>query len=69
MILSTTGRPKRAYVKKVRIPGPGGTAIENYRDIDVGQVDLPALAMELYLLLKEELRLEDERGGNSHLFR
>lgn len=69
MILSTTGRPKRAYVKKVRPSGQGGTALENYRGFDVGEVDLPALAMEVYLLLKEELRLERERGNNPHQLR
>ncbi|MCB0155160.1 MAG: hypothetical protein KDF65_10225 [Anaerolineae bacterium] len=66
MILSTTGRPKRAYAKKVRPSGAGGTALENYRGLDVGQVDLPALAMELYLLLKEDMRLEGERGVSAH---
>lgn len=64
MILSTTGRPKRAYVKKVRPSGKGGTALENYRGFDVSEVDLPALAMEVYLLLKEDLRLERERGSH-----
>lgn len=69
MILSTPGRPKRAYVKKVRPSGSGGTALDNYRGMDVGQVDLPALAMELYLLLKDEIRLEGERGSNAHPLR
>lgn len=69
MILAPSGRPKRAYVKRVRPSGKGGTSLENYSGIEISTPDLPALAMEIYLLLKEDMRLEQERGVNSNQLR
>ena len=61
MILTPTTRPKRVYVKDLRPATDNGTVLENYTGMDVTDIDLPALAEEIYLLLKEELRLEYEQ--------
>ena len=63
MILAPTNRPRRVYVKDLRPATDNGTVLENYAGMDIADVNLPALAEEIYLLLKEELRLEHEQHG------
>ncbi len=63
MILSPGDRPKRVYVKELRAATDNGTVLENYTGMDITDINLPALAEEIYLLLKEELRLEREQQG------
>ena len=63
MILAPTNRPRRVYVKDLRPATGNGTVLENYMGMDATDINLPALAEEIYLLLKEELRLEREQQG------
>ncbi|RMF04535.1 MAG: hypothetical protein D6768_03025 [Chloroflexi bacterium] len=62
MILSPPDRPKRSFVKKLRPSENSGTDLENYSGLKVNAINLPALATEIFLLLKEDMRLESERG-------
>ena len=43
-------------------PAPGGFNEDDFEDI-IDEIDLYALAEELYALLRKELRLERERQG------
>ena len=64
MLLAPTDHPIRVYRRKARPDGTNGTLLENYSGINsIDGIDLPALAEEVYVLLKEELRLERERQG------